>query len=87
MLGSALAPAWEALARGPLLVVQRDEESLLVLLVPELLELDRGQVAKRTVKTFVTVFLIPVAVPREGPGPRAATRTGARSSTHRAGAS
>ena len=34
-------------------------ESLLVLLVPQLLELDRGQVVKRAVKTFVIVFLSP----------------------------
>ena len=29
------------------------------MLLPQLLELDRGQVAKRTVKTFVIVFLSP----------------------------
>jgi hypothetical protein len=30
------------------------------LLVPQFLELDRGQVAKRTVKTFMIVFAPPV---------------------------
>jgi hypothetical protein len=31
----------------------------LVLLLPRLLELDRGRVAKRTVKTFMIVFATP----------------------------
>jgi hypothetical protein len=31
-----------------------------MLRVPQLLELDRGQVAKRTVKTFMIVFVSPV---------------------------
>jgi hypothetical protein len=31
-----------------------------MLLVPQFLELDRGQVAERTVKTFMIVFLAPV---------------------------
>ncbi len=30
-----------------------------MLLLPQLLELDRGQVAKRTVETFLIVFLAP----------------------------
>jgi hypothetical protein len=38
----------------------------LVLLLPQLLELDRGQVAKRTVETFMIVFTSPVL--EEHPG-------------------
>ena len=33
---------------------------MLILLFPQLLELDRGQVAKRTVKTLMIVMLSPV---------------------------
>jgi hypothetical protein len=38
----------------------------LVLLLPQLLELDRGQVAKRTVETLLIVFTSPVLEERPG---------------------
>ena len=42
--------------RGPRLESHRQSKSFLVLLLPALLQLDRRQVAKRTMTTFMIVF-------------------------------
>jgi hypothetical protein len=45
--------------RGPCLESHRQSKSFLALLLPVLLQLDRGQMAKRTVTTFMIVFATP----------------------------